>query len=169
MFTIRHGMLEDCPAVQQLIHELTVYQDMDVDRVPRVSQLQEDGFSDQLHKRLFRLIVAQVADNKLIGFVLYYPKYATCSGRTVWMDALYVQPDYRSAGVGRALMAAMARDAIQLSCIRMEWDCLMANKSAIDYYKRMGATDATSSDQFVIMRLNCQLMKQLATKESGSQ
>jgi len=75
-----------------------------------------------------------------VGFALYFFTYSTFAARpTLYLEDLFVRPDHRGAGAGRALLAALARIAVRKGCGRMEWTVLKINTPAIRFYNRLGA------------------------------
>ncbi|CAG2167214.1 unnamed protein product [Oppiella nova] len=164
MFTIREGHREDCKQMPLLLAESAAYHRLSPEQVVGHKQLEVDGFGDPTDRQ-FRAFVAHLNDNdkQLIGLVFYYPKYAASSARGVWMENLYVKQEYRGIGVGVALMARIAKQAIMNGCQRFEWDCLSWNDRSISFYNKVGATDLTNGDdQGIIFRLDGNQLLQLA-------
>ncbi|CAG2114595.1 unnamed protein product [Medioppia subpectinata] len=178
MFTIREGRKEDCRQLVDMFAELGAHQksaaDPDTkwtdDPIVSVQQLEEDGFCAEESQRQFRIFVAQsVADPQtLVGYVLYYPKYSTWTGRGVWMESLYVKRECRGTGAGVALMAAVANRGLIDGCQRFEWDCFECNHGSVAFYKKLGPIDITHDDQTVVFRLNAPEMRQLAARANRS-
>jgi len=80
-------------------------------------------------------------DGRPAAYAIYFFTFASMVGkRGLWLDDLFVSPDFRGKGVAKALMAYLADVAIQHKCGRFEWMVLDWNKSAIDFYQKMGAT-----------------------------
>ncbi|XP_054155578.1 thialysine N-epsilon-acetyltransferase-like [Oppia nitens] len=163
-FTIRKGVKEDSSELRQLFRELAIYQNLDGNRVVEVQVIEKDGFGDQPECLQFQTFVAQHNDSQqLVGFALYYPKYSAWTGRGVWMEHLYVSPECRGTGIGRQLMAAVAKQALADGCARMEWDVFVWNTGAMSMYKKLGAIDlGESSEQTKVFRLFGQTLTQLA-------
>jgi len=81
------------------------------------------------------------ADGEAAGFALYFHNFSTFLGRRgLWLEDLFVQPDYRSRGCARALLRALAEVAVARNCGRFEWAVLDWNARAIDFYEQLGAT-----------------------------
>lgn len=166
MFIIRDGRKDDCIAIEEMIKELAVYEKMP--NGPQIDHkvLERDGFGEE---RLFRTLVAQMVDDKqVVGYALYFYKYSTWVGKGLWMEDLYVKPQFRKLGIGRALVTGVAKKAAQESCDRLEWNCLDWNRSSIDFYKSLGAQDLTADEGWHTFRLSKQQIKDIAS-ESDSQ
>jgi GNAT superfamily N-acetyltransferase len=89
--------------------------------------------------RPFECAIADLNGNPC-GFALYFYGYSTWEGtRTLYLEDLYVCPEFRGAGVGAVLMLSLAQTAHENKCRRFEWSVLNWNQSAIDFYRRLGA------------------------------
>lgn len=99
-----------------------------------LAQLQKDGFGP---KPLFGSIVLEL-ENQPVGFALYYNRYSTWKGKTLFLEDLYVAPEARGAGLGKLAMVYLAQIARDTQCARFEWQVLDWNVSAIDFYKSFG-------------------------------
>jgi GNAT superfamily N-acetyltransferase len=135
-FILREALCEDVPAIVGLIQDLAFYE-----RQP------EDCHADPalLEKHLFgprpyaEAIVAEAGD-ELIGFALFFHNYSTWLTRPgLYLEDLYVKPERRGLGAGKALLARLARIAVSRGCGRMEWSVLTWNEPAIGFYKALGA------------------------------
>ena len=164
MFIVRDGRKEDCIAIESMIKELAVYEKMP--NGPEIDHkvLEKDGFGEE---RLFRTLVSQMVDtNQVVGYALYFYKYSTWVGKGLWMEDLYVKPEFRKLGIGKALVAGVAKKAAQESCDRLEWNCLDWNQTSIDFYKGLGAEDLTASEGWHTFRLDKQHIKEIADKSN---
>lgn len=137
MFEIRPATSEDVPAIFSLIQALAEYEKL---------SHQVTGSIDQLHSHLFgekpfaEAIVATVG-NKTIGFALFLYNYSTFLTKPgIYLEDLFVLPEYRSQGIGKALLTQLAQIAVERDCGRLEWSVLDWNEPAIGFYQRMGAT-----------------------------
>jgi GNAT superfamily N-acetyltransferase len=74
------------------------------------------------------------------GFALYFPIYSTWQGPSLHLEDLFVQPEFRGHGIGKALLQAVAAAAVRRGCTRLQWDVLDWNQPAIDFYQSIGAT-----------------------------
>ena len=135
--TTRSATPADVPALFSLIRALADYEKLS-DAVT--------GSPEQLADHLFgvrpyiEVIVAARAD-QVVGFVLFFHSYSTFLTKPgIYLEDLFVLPDYRSQGIGKALLTHLARLAVDRDCGRLEWSVLDWNQPAIGFYKRMGAT-----------------------------
>ncbi|CAG2183544.1 unnamed protein product, partial [Oppiella nova] len=104
-------------------------------------------------------------DKQLIGIALYYPRYSPWTGRGVWLEDLYVTPEYRGTGVGVALMARVAKQTVLEGSNRLEWWCLAWNEKSISFYKKLGAIDMSDTDlKSNEFRLDGNQLRQMADK-----
>ena len=136
-FNIRSASPADVPAIFSLIQALAEYENLS-DAVT--------GGPDQLADHLFgsrpyaEAIVADRA-GQVIGFALFLHNYSTFLTKPgIYLEDLFVLPDYRGQAIGRALLTHLAQIAIGRDCGRLEWSVLDWNEPAIGFYKRMGAT-----------------------------
>jgi len=119
-----------------LIHELAAYE-READAVKVTAEdLLRDGFGEH---PLFHVLLAHV-EGKLAGFALYFFNYSTWHGRPgLYLEDLFVRPDYRGQGLGQGLMQALAQIAVDRGCSRVSWQVLDWNSNAIAFYKQLGA------------------------------
>src|SRR5690606_32822000 len=126
---------EDSVAIHELIIELAVYE-KEPDAVSTTpEQLLIDLFQE---KRCFAF-VAENEHGKIVGFALYYFGYSTWKGRTIYLEDLYVQPEYRKDGVGGKLFDRVVEEGKKQGAKRMDWQVLEWNTSAIEFYNKKGA------------------------------
>jgi GNAT superfamily N-acetyltransferase len=136
-FTIRSATSTDVPAIFSLIQALADYEKLS-DAVT--------GSSEMLTEHLFgsrpcvEAIVVQSSD-QIIGFALFFSNYSTFLTKPgLYLEDLFVLPDYRGKGIGKALLSHLAQLAISRDYGRLEWSVLDWNEPAIAFYQRMGAT-----------------------------
>ncbi|XP_053086192.1 spermidine/spermine N(1)-acetyltransferase-like protein 1 isoform X1 [Pangasianodon hypophthalmus] len=132
-FRIRAAREEDCRDIQRMIMELAVYEKM-ADQV-KISheELQRDGFGPN---PFYQCLIAEVPEelksdegHTTVGYALYFYTYSTWKGRSIYMEDLYVMPEFRGKGVGKALMASVARsEQCVYECARQKLENLL-NKS----------------------------------------
>ena len=85
-------------------------------------------------------VIFALEDGKEVGFALFFHNFSTFLGKAgIYLEDLYVLPDYRGRGYGRGLITALARIAVERSCGRLEWWCLDWNRPSIDFYLSLGA------------------------------
>jgi GNAT superfamily N-acetyltransferase len=135
-FILREARREDVPAIVGLIEELALYerQPEDCHADPRL--LDEHLFGP---KPFAEVILAEAA-GEVIGFALFFHNYSTWLTRPgLYLEDLYVKPERRGMGAGKALLVELARIAAARGCGRMEWSVLTWNEPAIAFYRALGA------------------------------
>ncbi len=91
-------------------------------------------------KEYFNCFVAETQDKKIIGFASYFFSYYTWIGKSIYLDDLYVKPEYRANGIGTRLINQVIEFAKSTQCHKLRWQVSEWNKPAIHFYKKMGAT-----------------------------
>ena len=135
--SIRPGSRRDVPVILRLIHGLAEYERLAHEAVATASQIRRHGFGP---RRYFETIICR-RGREPIGFALYFFTYSTFLGRpTLYLEDLFVVPEERGRGAGRALLRELARIAKRRGCGRMEWAVLDWNTPSIRFYERLGAT-----------------------------
>jgi GNAT superfamily N-acetyltransferase len=140
MMTLRPAQPDDAPLLFDLIGQLADYEHLRPQMVGRVEDLRRHLFAEP------PLAHAMLAhwDQAPAGFALYFFNYSTFQCRPgLYLEDLYVRPEYRSRGIGRALLSALEQRARELQCGRFEWAVLNWNQPAIDFYQRFGARPAS--------------------------
>jgi GNAT superfamily N-acetyltransferase len=155
---IRPAAAEDVPAIHRLIRELAEYE-RSLDQVAVTE--------DQLAASLFGpepAVFAHVAehDGSVVGFALWFLNYSTWLGRPgLYLEDLYVTPAIRGAGLGRALLAELARICVERGYGRLEWWVLDWNSPAIGFYTSLGAV---GMDEWTVHRLAGPALQALAAR-----
>ena len=104
--------------------------------------------------------VLATINGQAAGFALFYPTYSTVLGRpSIHLEDLYIRPEHRGRGLGRALLSHLARLAVQRGCSRLEWWVLHTNEAALRFYDRLGAR---AVDEVAILRVDGDLLRDLA-------
>ena len=134
-FLIRKGLKKDMDSVYKLIHELAIYENEPEAVKISVNDLIKDGFKETPE---FEIFVAEV-DQKIVGMALYYKRYSTWQGRSMHLEDLIVNQDYRGKGIGKALYIEVMKIAFNNGIERVEWEVIDWNKPAIDFYLSTGA------------------------------
>jgi GNAT superfamily N-acetyltransferase len=134
-FKIREAEPGDEKVIMDLVQELAVYEKEPDAVINTPEQLRVDLFEDPICECL----VVEV-DGVVRGMALYYTSYSTWKGRCLYLEDLYVQPEYRRGGVGIALFEQLISLAKERGVKRMDWQVLEWNEPAIAFYKRIGAT-----------------------------
>ena len=135
--TLRTATADDVPIVLHFIRELARYEKLEDRVVATDSQLREHLFGP----RPMAEVVLAERGGEPVAFALFFPNFSTFLGRPgLYLEDLFVREDVRGEGIGRRLLAHMARLAIERGWGRMEWAVLDWNESAIGFYRRLGAT-----------------------------
>jgi len=133
---IRRGTAQDLPAIAHLIRELAKYERLVRDLRLDVRRLRRHGFG---RRRYFEALLCERA-GRTLGYALYYFAYSSFSCSPVlFIEDIFVLPEARGQGAGKALMAALARVAVQRGCEQMEWIVLGWNRPSIAFYRGLGA------------------------------
>jgi len=132
---IRAAIQSDCPQLLDLIRELAVYEKAGNEVSLTLEQLEVDGFGAD---PAYRAFVAEEGQ-KLLGMALFYEKYSTWKGRSLYLEDFYIRPTARGKGIGRALFERLIQEAKRRGSARMEWQVLKWNQPAIRFYQTVGA------------------------------
>lgn len=131
----RYAERKDIPLILQFIKDLAEYEKMSDEVVATEELLEEWLFEKKKAEVLFA-----VADGTEVGFALFFHNFSTFLGRAgVYLEDLFVKPEYRSCGYGKAILKKLAQIAVERGCGRLEWCCLNWNKPSIDFYLSLGA------------------------------
>lgn len=133
---IRAAEHRDIPQILTFIRALAEYE-REPDAVTATeADLERDGFGPN---PFFNCLIAE-DDGRPAGFAFYFFNYSTWLGRPgLYLEDLFVMPEFRGRGVGRALLQRVAAIAVEKGCPRLQWEVLDWNQPAIDFYKAMGA------------------------------
>ena len=133
---IRAGTRRDVPTILALIKGLAEYEKLGNEVEATLVRIRQHGFGK---RRYFETLLC-FDGSRPVGFALYFFTYSTFLAKpTLYLEDLFVVPDARGAGAGKALLAALARVAGRRGCGRMEWAVLDWNTPAIGFYERLGA------------------------------
>ncbi|RFC55994.1 GNAT family N-acetyltransferase [Brumimicrobium aurantiacum] len=133
--TIRKAKQGDEIALMGLVQELADFEKAPDEVINTPEQLAIDLFEDHICD----CFVYEI-EGVIRGMALYYISYSTWRGRCLYLEDLYIQPDYRRNGIGKELFSRLVEEAKSLGVKRMDWQVLDWNTSAIDFYKGIGAT-----------------------------
>ena len=133
--TFRNAERKDTGLILQFINELAEYEKM-LDEVVADEALLESWIFDKQKAE----VIFAVEDGKEVGFALFFHNFSTFLGRAgLYLEDLYVKPEYRGKGYGKAILKKLASIAVERGCGRLEWWCLDWNKPSIDFYLSLGA------------------------------
>ena len=114
-------------------------------------------------KQKAEVLLAEM-DGKDVGIALFFHNFSTFLGRAgIYLEDLFVLPEYRGRGCGTALLAKLAQITVERGCGRLEWSCLDWNKPSIDFYLSLGAKPM---DEWTVYRLTGETLERLAGKEN---
>ena len=154
-FNIRFATENDTDKILFFIKSLAEYEKMSSDVVATEELLREEIFEKKKAEVIFA-----VEDGKEVGFALFFHNFSTFLGRAgLYLEDLFVLPEYRGRGYGKALLKELARIAVERKCGRFEWVCLDWNKPSIDLYLSLGAKP---QDEWTIFRLTGEELENLA-------
>ena len=156
--SLRFANRDDAPLILYFIKELAAYEKM-LDDVAATEELLREWIFE---KNKAEVIFAMEGE-KEIGFALFFHNFSTFLGKAgIYLEDLYVMPEYRGKGYGKALLKKLAQITMERGCGRLEWACLDWNRPSIEFYLSLGAAPM---DQWTTYRLMGDALKDLA-KES---
>ena len=135
--TLRPATPDDLPAIVGLITELAVFEKLEHLVVVTPASLHPHLFGA---RPVAEAVVGEVG-GRVVAFALFFTNFSTFLGQPgLYLEDLYVQPQHRGTGLGKALLQHLASLAVARGCGRFEWSVLDWNQRAIDFYQQMGAT-----------------------------
>lgn len=156
-FSIRFAAREDIPTILEFIRALAAYEKME-DQVIADETLLETWIFE---KRKAEVLLAFEGDTP-VGFALFFHNFSTWLGRAgIYLEDLFVLPEYRGRGYGKLLLKRLARIAVQRGCGRLEWACLDWNEPSIAFFKSVGAT---ALDEWTTYRVTGDALLALASR-----
>lgn len=151
----RFARRQDTALILQFIKELADYEKMLDEVVADEATLEEWIFNRQKAEVIFAL-----ENGKEVGFALFFHNFSTFLGRAgIYLEDLYVRPEYRGRGYGKAILKKLAAIAVERGCGRLEWWCLDWNKPSIDFYLSLGAE---AMDDWTVYRIAGETLRKLA-------
>ena len=162
---------QDTPLILQFIKELAEYEGMLNEVVADEATLEHWLFDEKKAEVIFALedstdvdaVDVNVGDStdSIVGFALFFHNFSTFLGRAgIYLEDLYVKPEYRGKGYGKGLLISLAQIAVERGCGRLEWWCLDWNKNSIDFYLSMGAKPM---DDWTVYRIDGETLKRLGS------
>jgi len=153
---IRPGELDDVPLIAELIRGLARYEKLEHEVVMTEEKLTEGLFGE---RRYAETLIAE-NDGEPVGFALFFHNFSTFLAQPgIYLEDLFVVPEQRGRGVGRALLERLARVAVDRGCGRLEWAVLDWNRDAITFYERLGAN---ANSDWTVYRLTGRPLRALA-------
>ena len=158
MVTFRFAQPEDAALILRFIRGLAEYEKMTDEVVATEELLREWVFEKGKAEVLFA-----VADGTEVGFALFFHNFSTFLGRAgIYLEDLFVLPEHRGHGYGKALLKRLAAITVERGCGRLEWSCLDWNAPSIAFYKFMGAVPM---DEWTAYRLTGETLQRAAASE----
>ncbi|MEM1135395.1 MAG: GNAT family N-acetyltransferase [Bacteroidota bacterium] len=155
-FFIHEATIDDCTLLLTFIKELAEYEKLPHEVVADEETLAKSLFGE---KQYAKAIIGEYKGEP-VGFALYFHNFSTFVGRPgLYLEDLYIRPAMRGKGFGKILLSYLAKVAKELNCGRMEWWVLDWNKSAIDFYKSIGAKPM---DEWTVYRVIGEALDKLA-------
>lgn len=152
--TFRYAEKKDAGLILYFIKELAVYEKL-LDEVVATEAILEEWIFE---KKKAEVILVQ-ADGKEAGYALFFHNFSTFLGRAgIYLEDLYVTPEYRGYGLGKALIKKLGSVAVERGCGRLEWSCLDWNTKSIEFYRSLGAEPM---DGWTVYRVTGDTLKEL--------
>jgi GNAT superfamily N-acetyltransferase len=157
-FTIRHAVEQDVPLILGFVKELAAYEKLSHE----VTATAEDFRHNLFGKKSYAEVVIGEYHGEPVGYALYFYNFSTFTGRPgIYLEDLFIQPEQRGKGFGKALLAYLASVAVDRSCGRYEWAVLDWNQPSIDFYESFGAK---LMKEWIITRLTGEALVKLAAQ-----
>ena len=152
--SFRYAEEKDTALILYFIKELAAYEKMADQVVAAEDNLKEWLFDKRVAEVLFAL-----EDDEEVGFALYFHNFSTFLGRAgIYLEDLYVKPEKRGKGYGKAILKKLAQTTVERGCGRLEWSCLDWNKPSIDFYLSLGAEPM---NEWTVYRLSGDTLKRM--------
>ncbi len=136
ILSIRFASKNDIPAILQFIRDLAEFEKLSDEVIATTESLEATLFGNTKYAE----VIIGERNGEAITFALFFHNYSTFLAKPgLYLEDLFVKPDYRSLGIGKHMLAFLARTAIDRGCGRFEWSVLDWNTRAIDFYKSLGA------------------------------
>ena len=154
--TIRFGQPDDVPTIFSLIKGLAEYERLSHAMVGTEELLAEHLFGERPY---VEVLIAE-AGGRAVGFALFFHNYSTFLTRPgIYLEDLFVLPEERGRGYGKALLTALGRLAVERNCGRLEWSVLNWNEPSIQFYRALGAV---GMDEWTVNRVTGEALERLA-------
>jgi len=158
MLNIRKATPSDIPLILEFIRELAEYERLLDQAVATPEDLQRDGFSAEPK---FFVEIAEW-NGEPAGFALWFYNYSTFQGKPgIYLEDLFVRPQFRKKGIGKALLVHLARVAVEQGCGRYQWQVLDWNTPSIEFYESLGAK---VMKEWLTMRMSGESLQSLGKK-----
>ena len=156
--TFRFAEEQDTPLILDFIRRLADYEHL-LDQVVA----DEATLADQLFGKKNAEVLFALENGKEVGFALFFHNFSTFLGRAgLYLEDLFVLPEHRGKGYGKAILQRLAAISLERGCGRMEWWCLDWNQPSIGFYKSLGAEPMSD---WTVYRLTGEILRDLAEKD----
>lgn len=146
----------DIPLILSLIREFAEHMNLSHEVTASEESVRESLFGS---KPYAEVILARL-DDRVAGFAIFFHNFSTFLGKPgLYLEDLFVRPEFRNAGIGQALLTYLAKLAVERGCGRFEWAVLDSNESGIRFYKRLGAVPL---EELTLFRLTGEALRKLA-------
>ena len=158
--SFRYAEEKDCKLILDFIKDLADYENL-LDEVVATEEILKEWIFD---KKTAEVIFA-LEDEVEVGFALFFHNFSTFLGRAgIYLEDLYVKPEYRGNGYGKGLIKRLAEIAVERKCGRLEWWCLDWNKSSIEFYLSLGAEPM---DEWTVYRISGETLENMGKKNGN--
>jgi GNAT superfamily N-acetyltransferase len=159
--TIRPARPDDAETIATLIRELAAYEKLEVQAKATAGDLSRHLFG----KRPAAEVILAEVDGRTVGFALFFATFSTFRGQPgIYLEDLFVRPEQRGLGIGKALLAGVAKLAVERGCGRLEWSVLDWNAPSIEFYRSQGAVPM---DEWTVFRVADEALSALASRSAG--
>ena len=153
---IRQATAADSSLIIRFITELAIYENAEHEVIATESDIRHSLFGEDSSTHA---VICNIA-NEPVGYAVYFFNYSTWLGKHgLYLEDLYVSPEHRGTGAGKALLKHLAEIAVSRNCGRLEWSVLDWNEPAIRFYRSLGAKP---QDEWVAYRLTGKALEELA-------
>ena len=154
-YAFKYAEEDDVSLILYFIKELAKYEKM-LDEVVATEEI----LKEWLFEKKKAEVIFALEDGEAVGFALFFHNFSTFLGRSgIYLEYLFVKPEFRGKGYGKALLKKLAQIAVERGCGRFEWCCLDWNKPSIDFYLSLGAEPL---EEWTIYRVAGNTLAQLA-------
>ena len=157
---VRPAQVSDCALILSLIRDLAAFEKLSHEVVATENSLRATLFDSKTKGA--EVLIAEV-DGRAAGFALFFSNYSTFLAKPgIYLEDLFVKPEFRSQGIGLKLLQAIAKIAVERDCGRFEWSVLDWNERALSFYRRLGAKPQS---EWTVQRLTAAEIRALAEGE----
>jgi len=158
-FFIRTATVDNIPLVLQFIKELAEYEKLPHEVTATEEILRRNLFTE---RKTAEVLLAREGEN-YVGFAVFFQNFSSFLGKPgIYLEDVFIKPEFRGRGYGKALMVHIARLAKERDCGRFEWSVLDWNKPSIKFYRSLGAI---AMDEWTVQRMGVDAIKTLAAQK----